>query len=75
MSDAVGPLEYAEDRTQSYLGYSMQPRVRTMSNETAQLIDGEIKKLVEGGLNQAPSQVLTDHIDELHGLANGAARI
>jgi cell division protease FtsH len=42
---------------------------RSMSNETAQLIDAEIKKLVEGGLNRA-KQVLTDHIDQLHGLAN-----
>ncbi|TGX54863.1 ATP-dependent metallopeptidase FtsH/Yme1/Tma family protein [Sphingomonas gei] len=66
MSEAVGPLEYAEDE-QSYLGYGGS-RAAPMSNETAQLIDGEIKKLVEGGLNRA-KQVLTDHIDQLHGLA------
>ncbi|WBY06615.1 ATP-dependent zinc metalloprotease FtsH [Sphingomonas sp. 7/4-4] len=66
MSEAVGPLEYAED-DQNYLGYGMA-RPAQMSNETAQLIDAEIKKLVEGGLNRA-KQVLTDHVDQLHSLA------
>src|SRR4051812_48989208 len=66
MSEAVGPLEYAEDE-QSYLGYGGS-RAAPMSNETAQLIDAEIKKLVEGGLNRA-QQGLTDHVDQLHGLA------
>nr|WP_315590268.1 ATP-dependent zinc metalloprotease FtsH [Sphingomonas psychrotolerans] len=66
MSEAVGPLEYAEEE-QSYLGYGGS-RAAPMSNETALLIDGEIKKLVEGGLNRA-KQVLTDHIDQLHALA------
>ncbi|UYY57400.1 ATP-dependent zinc metalloprotease FtsH [Sphingomonas sp. S2-65] len=66
MSEAVGPLEYAEEE-QGYLGYGGS-RAASMSNETALLIDAEIKKLVEGGLNRA-KQVLTDHIDQLHGLA------
>jgi len=66
MSEAVGPLEYADD-DQNYLGYGMA-RPAHMSNETAQLIDAEIKKLVEGGLNRA-KQVLTDHVDQLHSLA------
>jgi cell division protease FtsH len=67
MSDAVGPLDYG-DSDESYLGYSMS-RGPHMSNQTAQLIDSEIKKLVEGGLAKA-RQILTDHIDELHGVAN-----
>lgn len=66
MSEAVGPLEYADD-DQNYLGYGMA-RPAHMSNETAQLIDAEIKKLVEGGLNRA-KQVLSDHVDQLHSLA------
>ncbi len=67
MSDAVGPLEYGSD-DESYLGYAMA-RPQQMSNKTAQLIDSEIKKLVEGGLKRA-QQILTDHVDQLHGLAN-----
>ena len=66
MSEAVVPLEYAEEE-QGYLGYGGS-RSASMSNETALLIDAEIKKLVEGGLNRA-KQLLTDHIDQLHALA------
>jgi cell division protease FtsH len=40
-----------------------------MSNDTAKLVDREIKALVEGGLNRA-KQLLTDHNDKLHLLAN-----
>jgi cell division protease FtsH len=66
MSDAVGPLEYG-DSEDSYLGYQMS-RPAHMSNETAQLIDKEIKSLVEGGLERART-ILTEHIDQLHQLA------
>ena len=66
MSEKVGPLEYGGS-DESYLGYQMN-RPANMSNETAQLIDAEIKKLVEGGLERA-KKVLTEHIDQLHTLA------
>lgn len=67
MSEVVGPIEYAEPEGESYLGYSSSRPVR-MSNQTAQLIDDEIKRIVEGGLSRA-KQLLSDHIDQLHGLA------
>jgi cell division protease FtsH len=67
MSDAVGPIEYAEPEGESFLGYSSSRPVR-MSNQTAQLIDDEIKRIVEGGLERA-RDVLTTHIDQLHTLA------
>jgi cell division protease FtsH len=67
MSDKVGPIEhtYSDD---SYLGQGGL-RNAPMSNDTSKLIDSEIKKLVEGGLSRA-KQVLTDHNDQLHALAN-----
>ena len=67
MSDTVGPVDYAQPEGESFLGYSSSQPVH-MSNETAKLIDHEIKTIVEGGLTRAKS-VLTDHIDQLHGLA------
>ena len=67
MSDKVGPVEYAQPEGESFLGYSSSQPVR-MSNQTAQLIDDEIKSIVEGGLSRA-KQVLRDHIDQLHTLA------
>src|SRR5690606_27093783 len=50
-----------------FLGYSVN-RSRQMSNETAVLIDQEIKRIVESGYERA-KQLLTEHIDELHMLA------
>jgi len=67
MSDKVGPVEYAQPEGESFLGYSSSQPVR-MSNQTAQLIDDEIKSIVEGGLSRART-VLTEHIDQLHLLA------
>jgi cell division protease FtsH len=67
MSDKVGPVEYAQPEGESFLGYSSSQPVR-MSNATAQLIDDEIKNIVEGGLARA-KQVLSDHLDQLHLLA------
>ena len=67
MSDAMGPLQY-EERQDGYLGYGMSQRA-AMSDETAQKIDAEIRKLVEGGHKRA-TELLTTHNDQLHLLAN-----
>jgi cell division protease FtsH len=67
MSDKVGPVEYAQPEGESFLGYSNSQPSR-MSNQTQQLIDDEIRSIVEGGLSRAKT-VLSDHIDQLHSLA------
>jgi cell division protease FtsH len=67
MSDALGPLEYAEPEGETYLGYSSARPVR-MSNQTAQLIDTEIKRIVDGGHTQA-KKLLTKYKKQLHALA------
>ncbi len=67
MSDKVGPVDYAQPEGESFLGYSSSQPTH-MSNETAQLIDHEIKTIVEGGLTRAKT-VLTENIDQLHLLA------
>ncbi|UUL84279.1 ATP-dependent zinc metalloprotease FtsH [Sphingomonas sp. S1-29] len=64
MSDKIGPLMYSEGEEEVFLGYSRQNNV-SMSNETAQLIDKEIKSIVEGGYDKA-KQLLTEHVDQLH---------
>ncbi|KLE34817.1 ATP-dependent zinc metalloprotease FtsH [Aurantiacibacter luteus] len=66
MSDKLGPLQY-ESSQEGYLG--MGQTVRTMAGaETNKLIDAEIKNLVEGAHARA-TQLLTDHQDQLHLLA------
>jgi cell division protease FtsH len=67
MSDVLGPLQYAEADEEVFLGYSMN-RSRQMSNETAVMIDTEIKRIVEGGYDRA-KELLNEHIKELHTLA------
>ncbi len=69
MSDALGPLQYEEQQGETFLGYSQTQR-HNISNETAQLIDAEIKRIVEGALAKA-REVLTANIKELHILAEG----
>ncbi len=68
MSEKLGPLQYEEQQGETFLGYSQSARVH-MSDETAKLIDKEIRALVEQGYNRA-KELLTNHEDQLHLLAN-----
>ena len=67
MSDKLGPLMYADNQEEVFLGHSVS-KTQNMSNETAQLIDSEVKRIVIEGYDKA-KQVLTDNIDQLHALA------
>ena len=67
MSDALGPLQYAEPEEEVFLGYSVN-RQRQMSNETAQAIDKEIRKVVEDGYERA-KHLLDEHRGQLETLA------
>jgi cell division protease FtsH len=66
LSDEVGPLDFS-DSEDSFTGYSMQ-QSKPMSNETARLIDSEVKRFVNQGLERARA-LLTEHIDQLHLIA------
>jgi cell division protease FtsH len=67
MSDELGPLQYQEPQGETFLGYSQSQRAH-MSDETAKLIDKEIRRIVDGGYDRA-KQVLTEHVDQLHSIA------
>jgi cell division protease FtsH len=67
MSDALGPLQYAEPEEEVFLGYSVN-RQRQMSNETAQAIDAEIRRIVEDGYKRAQSLLKENH-EQLETLA------
>ena len=67
MSDALGPLQYEEAQGETFLGYSQTQR-HNMSNETALLIDAEIRKLVDGGHARA-TEIIKINVDQLHALA------
>jgi cell division protease FtsH len=67
MSDKLGPLQYEEEQGETFLGYSQTQR-HNMSNETALLIDAEIRKLVDGGHARA-TEIISKNVDQLHALA------
>lgn len=67
MSDALGPLQYAEADEEVFLGYSVN-RQKNMSNETAQAIDKEIRRIVEQGYTRA-KDLLEEHREQLETLA------
>ena len=58
---------YSEGEEEVFLGYSRQQNM-SMSNETAQAIDTEIRRIVDAGYDRA-KHLLTEHQDELHKLA------
>ena len=67
MSDKLGPLKYVENQEEVFLGHSVT-RAQNMSEETAQMIDNEVRSIVTTGYARA-KQLLTDHIDQLHAIA------
>jgi len=67
MSEKLGPLSYAKDEEQIFLGREISQH-RDYSEETAKKIDQEINALINKAYNQA-RDVLKEHIDILHKLA------
>ncbi len=66
MSEKVGPLHLSGDQQEVFIGNSlMQSGGRNISDETAALIDAEVKRIVEDAMTRT-RQILTDFIDELH---------
>lgn len=68
MSDTLGPLQYAANEEEVFLGHSVAKQ-QNMSDDTSKMIDKEIKAFV-GGANDRAMQILNDHLDDLHTLAN-----
>jgi cell division protease FtsH len=66
MSEKLGPLQY-EEQSEGYLGMGAAQRT-FRSGSTNELIDTEIKSLVEGAHKRA-TDLLTTHEDQLHLLA------
>jgi len=67
LSDKLGPLTYGEEEGEIFLGRSVT-KTKEVSNETAKLIDSEIKVIVDRNYETA-RKVLTEKIDILHAMA------
>ena len=68
MSDKLGPIAYGENQQEVFLGHSVT-QSKNLSEETAQLIDTEIRQLVDTGYEKART-LITDGLERLHDLAN-----
>jgi len=68
-SEKLGPLRYSANEEQVYLGHSVSQQ-KNMSEETAKIVDSEVKRIVEQGYATA-QEILTTHRDQLEMLAQG----
>ena len=68
-SDKLGPLRYESNQEEIFLGHSVAQQ-RNISDETARIIDEEVRKIVEKGENTARN-ILTKKIEDLHKIAEG----
>ena len=69
MSDKLGPLRYASNQEELFLGQT-GGTVKNVSDDTAALVDSEIRLIVENAYERA-KYLLTTHLDQLHTLAKG----
>ena len=68
-SDKLGTVAYAEPQQEQFLGYSMG-RQQKISEATQQLIDSEVRRLVQDAYDTA-KRILTEKRAHLDALANG----
>jgi len=64
LSDNLGPMDYGESEGMGYMG----PQAKPMSEKMAQIIDDEIRNLIDRNYKRA-EDILTEHIDILHNMA------
>ena len=69
MSEKLGTIQYGENEEEVFLGRSVQKH-QNVSEETAKVIDSEIRAIVETCYEKS-REILKDKIDDLHALANG----
>jgi cell division protease FtsH len=68
-SDKLGQVAYGENQEEVFLGHSVA-RQQNLSQETQQIIDGEVRRLIDDAYTEA-RRILTDHRDEWLAIAEG----
>lgn len=68
LSDKLGPQMYDEEDNEPFLGRSMSRPAHGQSDETARLIDEEVKEILDG-CYRAAKKTLEDNMDKLHVMA------
>ncbi len=67
LSDKLGPLTYAEEEGEVFLGRSVTQH-KNVSDETARSIDQEIRSVIDSNYQRA-KKILEDSQDKLHAMA------
>ena len=67
LSERLGPLTYSEEAGEVFLGHSITKH-KDISDETARIIDEEIRKIVDRNYSRA-EEILKSNIDKLHIMA------
>ena len=67
LSDAIGPILVGDNEQELFLGREIQHR-REVSEQTAQLVDAEVKRVIDRSYERA-KETLTDNMALLHQVA------
>ena len=67
MSDKLGRVRYQANEQEVFLGHAVT-QTQNVSEATAQIIDQEVRRLIEEAEAQA-KRILTEHLDDLHLIA------
>jgi cell division protease FtsH len=67
LSERLGPMAYGKERGRCFLGHSVTQQ-KTVSDETAHVIDEEIRRIVERNY-QRSKNILEGNLDKLHSMA------
>ncbi len=67
LSDKLGPLLYSANNEEVFLGHSVSKQ-ENVSQETAMMIDKEIRHFVDAAYERA-TKILTEHKEDLHKIA------
>lgn len=72
LSERMGPLLYAEDEEEVFLGRSVTQH-KNVSDDTAHAIDKEIRIFIDRNYQRAET-ILNEHIDRLHAMADALVK-
>ena len=67
MSEKLGTITFGADQEEVFLGRDLA-HAKEYSEETASIIDEEVKKIVDAGYEKAIN-ILSEHVDKLHAVA------
>jgi cell division protease FtsH len=67
LSDAIGPILVGDNEQELFLGREIQHR-REVSEQTAQLVDAEVKRVINRAFERAKA-TLQEHVELLHVVA------